>query len=112
MRVDYRIGFYDYRSEWVCFEHSGYARSKAEAWWRERSREPFPESAARAVAVCEAGGVAETLAITVRSVAGEKYDRITGHALGTIPPRLDGSDERDDGNLPEYVESEDDSLPF
>jgi DNA repair protein RadD len=112
MRVDYRIGFYDYRSEWVCFEHSGYARSKAEAWWRERSREPFPESAARAVAVCEAGGVAETLAITVRSVAGEKYDRITGHALGTVPPRLDGRDEADDGNLPEYVESEDDSLPF
>lgn len=112
MRVDYRVGFYDYRSEWVCFEHSGYARSKAEAWWRERSREPFPESAARAVAVCEAGGVAETLAITVRSVAGEKYDRITGHALGTVPPRLDGRDEVDDGTQPEYRGPEDEELPF
>lgn len=24
MRVDYRVGFNDYRSEWVCFEHTGY----------------------------------------------------------------------------------------
>ena len=50
--------------------------------------------------------------ITVRSVTGEKYDRITHHELGSIPPRLDGSDERDDGNLPEYLGPEDDDLPF
>ncbi len=112
MRVDYRVGFNDYRSEWVCFEHSGYARAKAEVWWRARSREPFPESSEQAVAICEAGGVAETRSITVRSVTGEKYDRITHHELGPIPPRLDGSDERDDGNLPEYQGPEDEELPF
>ena len=112
MRVDYKVGFNDYRSEWVCFEHSGYARAKAEAWWRARSREPFPESSEQAVAICEAGGLAETVSITVRSVTGEKYDRITHHKLGPVPPRLDGSDERDDGNLPEYQGPEDDDLPF
>jgi len=112
MRVDYKIGLSAYRSEWVCIEHTGYARAKAEAWWRARSREPFPESAERAVAICGAGGVAETRSITVRSVTGEKYDRITLHELGPIPPRLDGSDERDDGNLPEYQGPEDDDLPF
>jgi len=112
MRVEYRVGFHDYRSEWVCFEHRGYARGKAEAWWRARTREPFPESSEQAVRICEAGGVAEPVSITVRSVSGEKYDRITHHKLGLIPPRLDGSDEIDDGNLPEYRGPEDDELPF
>jgi DNA repair protein RadD len=96
MRVEYGIGFNDYRSEWVCFEHTGYARAKAEAWWRARSHEPVPKTAEQAVAICEAGGIAETQAITVRSVAGDPYDRIINHRLGPIPPRLDRSDERDD----------------
>ena len=26
-RVDYRIGLWSYQSEWVCLEHTGYARS-------------------------------------------------------------------------------------
>ena len=53
-----------------------------------------------------------TRSITVRSVTGEKYDRITHHKLGPIPPPLDGIDERDDGTLPPYTGPEDDSLPF
>ena len=112
MRVDYYIGFNEVRSEWVCFEHTGYARAKAEAWWIARSRYPFPKSSAQAVAICEAGGAAETYSITVRSVPGEKYDRITRHELGPIPERLGVRDESDDGSLPSYMPQEDDSLPF
>ncbi|MCC7350197.1 MAG: DEAD/DEAH box helicase family protein [Phycisphaerales bacterium] len=112
MRVDYRVGFNDHRSEWVCFEHTGYARGKAEAWWKARSHEPFPDSSQQAVDICEAGGVAETRSITVRSVTGEKYDRITKHQLGPIPPLLDGSDERDDGDLSEYMGPPDEEIPF
>ncbi len=117
MRVDYRVGFNDYRSEWVCFEHTGYARGKAEAWWKARSHEPVPEMIEQAIDICEAGGIARTTAITVRSVAGEKYDRIVKHQLGPIPPRMDGRDERDGGgqqvnaDLPEPVWPEDD-IPF
>jgi len=111
MRIDYRCGFNDYHSEWVCPEHTGYARQKFEAWWRARSNEPLPNSAEEAVALAEAGALATTLAITVRSVAGEKFDRIIDYQLGAIPPRLDGSDERIDDNLPEPVWPEDD-IPF
>jgi hypothetical protein len=32
-------------------------------------------------------------------VAGEKYDRIIDYQLGEVPPRLDGSDERDGPDL-------------
>jgi DNA repair protein RadD len=109
LRVDYQVGFDQWQSEWVCPEHTGYARGKFEAWWRARSHEPFPDTAEDAVEICEAGGVAETKAITMRSVAGERFDRVTDHQLGPIPPRLAGSDERDD--TPEYEWPEDD-IPF
>ena len=94
MRVEYQTGLNRWISEWICLEHDGYARAKAEAWWRERSDEAVPETAEEAVAICEIGGISETHQVTVRSVAGEKYDRITGYQLGTKPPLLSGADER------------------
>lgn len=114
LRVDYRVGLNDYRSEWVCPEHpaDGYARRKFEAWWRMRSHEPYPATAQEAVDLAEAGALAAVTGITVRSVAGEKFDRVTDYQLGPIPPRLDGSDERDD-DLSEYEPVMDDSeVPF
>ena len=98
MRVEYRVGFDEYHSEWLCFEHTGYARNKAEAWWRARSAEDVPDSAERAVELADAGALAETSAITVRSIAGEKYDRIVDYLLGPIPPLLNGGDEHDQGS--------------
>ncbi len=55
MRVDYRIGFHQFRSEWVCFEHSGYARWKAEMWWCARSFDPVPNTSQEAVDLANAG---------------------------------------------------------
>jgi DNA repair protein RadD len=95
MRVDYQVGWHEYKSEWVCFEHTGYARAKAVQWWQRRSRERVPETAEEAVALARSGRLAETKAITVRSVAGEEYDRITDYELGDLPPPLD------EDNLPE-----------
>ncbi|MCC7408100.1 MAG: DEAD/DEAH box helicase family protein [Phycisphaeraceae bacterium] len=113
MRVEYRVGFNDYRSEWVCPEHprNGYARGKFEAWWRARSNEPPPDTAESAVELAEADALAPTHAITVRSVAGEKYDRITDYRLGPIPPRLDGRDETSNADLPALAWPQDD-IPF
>ena len=79
MRVEYRNSWDQWRSEWVCFEHAGYARVKAEAWWRRRTDLPVPATAAEAVAIASAGNLAEPVAITVRSVSGEKYDQIVGY---------------------------------
>lgn len=36
LRVDYRCGLVRHR-EWVCLEHSGYAREKAVQWWQRRA---------------------------------------------------------------------------
>jgi DNA repair protein RadD len=92
MRVDYKVGWHEYKSEWVCFEHTGYARQKAVAWWRQRSHEPVPETAEEAVALAQNGRLAPTREIIVRSVAGEDFDRIIGYELGDVPPALDDQD--------------------
>ncbi|HZT79159.1 MAG TPA: DEAD/DEAH box helicase family protein [Gemmataceae bacterium] len=89
MRVDYKVGWHEYKSEWVCFEHTGYARQKAVAWWKQRSHEPVPETAEDAVALAQNGRLAPAREITVRSVAGEDFDRIVSYELGDIPPALD-----------------------
>jgi DNA repair protein RadD len=85
MRVDYRIGLSHWQSEFICFEHDGYARQKAVAWWKRRSHDPVPNTAERAVELAEAGALAITEAIIVRSIVGEKYDRIIGYRLGSVP---------------------------
>jgi len=85
MRVDYQVGLNEYKSEWVCVEHEGYARRKAEQWWRKRSPDPVPDTAERAVQLAECGAVAPPTYITVRAVAGEPYERIVDYELGPMP---------------------------
>jgi DNA repair protein RadD len=37
LRVTYQCGLTNH-SEWICFDHSGYPRNKAEAWWIKRAQ--------------------------------------------------------------------------
>jgi DNA repair protein RadD len=92
MRVDYHIGFHMTKSEWICFEHEGYARRKAQAWRRQRTVEPLPESVEDAVAWAQHGRLAPTRAITVRSISGDEFERIIGYELGDVPPPVDDQD--------------------
>ena len=110
LRVDYRLGFNNYQSEWICFEHTGWARLRAQSWWRKRSNAPAPESAAEAVALSEAGALCETKAITVRSVVGENYDRVIGYELGEKPRWREPG--MDDESLKSDLELACEDLPF
>ena len=85
MRVDYMIGLEQWQSEWICVEHRGYARRKAEGWWHRRSPDPVPMSAEEAVVIADAGGIAMAEQITVRNIAGERFDRIIDYQLGPVP---------------------------
>ena len=96
LRVDYKIGWHRWKSEWVCLEHEGFARQKAASWWKKRSREPVPTTAAEAVEIANAGRLASTTSITVRSVSGEDYDRIIDHELGPIPEPTGDADDAGD----------------
>ena len=95
MRVDYQIGFNEFKSEWVCPEHTGYARDKFLKWWRERAALgcPIPNTAREAVALANQGLLAAPERITVRSVAGEKFDRITRWVLKDRPVMREPGDD-------------------
>jgi DNA repair protein RadD len=116
MRVDYRIGFLRWQSEWVCFEHTGYARHKAEAWWRRRSDLPVPDSAEDAVYFAQQGALASAKSITVRHVSGEEFDRIVGYELDEKPSyREPGWDDTEPAGESEPVFSgadDADDVPF
>ena len=92
LRVDYQIGFNDFVSEWVCPEHTGYARWKFEKWWKARSDMPPPATAEEAAALANDGLLAPTLSITVRTVVGDKFGTVVRHVLGE-KPRMPGWDE-------------------
>jgi hypothetical protein len=64
----------------------GWARAKAESWWRRRTDQPPPATAAEAVDIASAGHLAEPVAITLKCVAGEKYDQIAGYRFADEPP--------------------------
>jgi len=98
MRVEYRIGFNQYQSEWICFEHAGFARKKAEQWWRRRSHAAVPESVEEAVALAKGDALCQTSSITVRSITGQEYSQIIRYELGEKPPwREPGWDEEELG---------------
>jgi DNA repair protein RadD len=108
MRVEYRIAFNEFVSEWICFGHDGFARHKSMLWWKKRSREPVPATAEEAVDLACAGALAATLAITVERKAGEAFDRVVDCRLGDVPPRLESEEA-----LPnEIVDYDLDEVPF
>jgi len=106
MRVDYIIGVGESKSEWICFEHEGFARQKACQWWTKRSPDPIPSTAEEAVQAAKNGALAETKQITVRSVSGDPYERIVGYELGGKPEPINPLD--NDGIPPPAVLIEND----
>jgi len=86
MRVDYRIGHQQWVSEWVCFEHTGFPRQQAIAWWHKRSQAPLPRNIEEAVYIANHGGLADTTQVALAKELGSGYRRVVGHRLGSIPP--------------------------
>ena len=105
LRVDYTIGWNRVASEWICVGHTGYAREKAETWWRQRSHASVPETAEEAVILAEAGALAETKEIIVRHDPRKRYPKITRHVVGDRPSWREPGDEDADEFDEEPVES-------
>lgn len=106
MRVEYYTSMTFSISEWVCFEHSGFAFSKAQAWWAARSKLPCPHSSAEAVRLANAGALAESLAIITKKKAGVRWPDLIGVELGPIPVLPDDYKAEDDAPSPFF------DLPF
>lgn len=74
LRVDYWSLWRRVASEFVCIEHTGYPRLKAEQWWRKRSDLPAPESIDEALERIHAGELREPSPIAVQMEG--KYPRV------------------------------------
>lgn len=79
MRVSYQVGLVWLR-EWVCFEHQGYARTKAESWWIRRAGAPVPRTVAEAID--RQAEIAQPTQIRTRK--NGKYEEIIAFSF---PPR-------------------------
>jgi DNA repair protein RadD len=49
MRVDYYSGLLRVASEWVCFNHVGYPKQKAQDWWLRRDPTTMPSNTEEAI---------------------------------------------------------------
>lgn len=91
MRVSWSYGFHRSISEWVCVEHDGFARSKAEGWWQQHTGEPgvaAPASAAEAVdrvmERLDAGTFRVPTHLKLR--LGDKYPELIGREWREVAP--------------------------
>ena len=89
----------------MCPEHTGYARRKFEKWWRERSGLPPPATAQECVEIARSGALREPVAITVRSVAGQRFSEIVKYTF------QEHDDADDEGALRKFEESLPASVP-
>ena len=100
VRIDYRVGLLGTYSEWICPEHTGYARAKYETWWKKHTipqDEPPPATAQEAAWLLSEGMMKPVEKIRVKTVAGSNFPEITcvfgeAHAGGEPDPDDDLDD--------------------
>ena len=66
MRVDYYSGLLRCASEWICFNHFGYAKRKAQDWWLRREKTHIPASVDDALTWLQANDIAKPTQIATR----------------------------------------------
>ena len=102
VRIDYRVGLLGTYSEWVCPEHTGYAREKFEKWWRRhvvQPDEPPPATAREAAWLLSEGMMRPVERIRVRTVSGRNFPEITC-VFGEVPSYADDPADADFDDLP------------
>jgi DNA repair protein RadD len=85
LKVTYHMGIANEISEWICIEHSGWARERAEKWWKKRSFAPCPDSVDEAIQLCDSGAVARALEIETVKKPEKKFPEIVKYKLEPIP---------------------------
>jgi len=64
-------------SEWLCFEHGGYATQKAKEWWKKMHGDVPPETTTEAIQMLDSGGLKIPEQITTQKENG--FKRVTFH---------------------------------
>jgi DNA repair protein RadD len=66
MRVDYYSGLLRVASEWVCFNHVGYPKQKAQDWWLKRDKMVMPSGTQMALDYLQGRKISEPVRIATR----------------------------------------------
>ena len=74
LRVDYKCGYRVFK-EYVCLEHTGFARQKAKRWWERRTGEDAPDTAAEAMKNINKIRIAEKILVN----EGGKFPTVKEH---------------------------------
>jgi DNA repair protein RadD len=82
MRVDYYGGLLRVASEWVCFNHVGYARQKAENWWMRREKKSIPSGTQEAIDWANFYDIEEPVRIATRK--NGKYTEVKEYEFNRI----------------------------
>lgn len=109
MAVVYYCGLAMFK-EYVCFEHGGFAERKARRWWKDRSKESFPQSTQGAINSTDKLSVCTSL----RVWTNKKYPEIMAYCFdgthfGTEEPEFNVSVGTDQ---PKEKEPMEDDIPF
>lgn len=89
LRVEYYCGGRRWISEWVCFEHQGFARRKAEQWWRERGGAmPAPLTIDIALVSLDVAGHCMRKAVEIVVDNEGEYPSIASIVLGEVEAGL------------------------
>ena len=90
LRVDYKVGIdgdllsTKVVSEWVCFEHDGFAKKMAMLWWCKRSGLRVPMRVDDALNAANSGQLARTMSLLISKDGA--YDRISDARIAKRPP--------------------------
>jgi len=82
LRVEYRGRGGLAIAEFVCVEHEGFSRFRAESWWAERATLACPKDADEALSIALDGGLREPTRILVRVGKRSKWPEIESCELG------------------------------
>lgn len=96
-------------NEWLCFEHTGFAQSKAHRWWSQHGgQRPFPSTVMAALE--RQGELAETSEISVRPDG--KYWSVVGHSVAAAPVAANDNHPVASNDNVDYGALMEDEIPF
>ena len=111
MRVSYygpgsKSPYHPIASEWVCVEHEGFARTKAESWWTRffPGCGPCPDSVDVALEMSRSARPVEA----IFTVPDGKYTRVTGYVFGRMREPGEDDDIEEPQETPSSQAAEDD----
>jgi DNA repair protein RadD len=84
LKVGYVLGNIETVYEWVCPNHSGFARNKFEKWWRERSISEIPEDVEQAEYLANNGALSTPTKLILKKIPSKRFPEIVQIELPKI----------------------------